>query len=442
MTGPDRSGSSSHASRRDFLKGASAATVLLGSGPLGHVAHARGADTIRVGLIGCGGRGTGAAINATNAGTDVRVTALADLFRERLDEARGTLKAQRPAQADVPDNRCFVGFDAASKLIQSDVDVVLIAPASHFTPAILQMAVAAGKHVFCEKPHGIDVPGLKIAATACEEARSKGLSVVSGLCWRYDRGVQETMKRIHDGAIGKVVAIQETYVSRPYVVRERVAGHTEIESQFWNWYHFNWLSGDQTSQQLIHSLDKASWALGDRPPLQAWGMGGRQTCLEPRYGDQLDHQAVVFEYPDGVRVFGFCRDQDDCHTETSDMVLGTRGRCDVLKNTIEGATNWRYDGPRPSMYDEEHRVLFEGIRAGKPVHNGNYMILSTALGILSQMACYTGQSITWDEAMKSTRSFALPRYGFDVEPPVRPGPDGRYPTVTPGPAERALWLGA
>jgi predicted dehydrogenase len=407
--------------------------------PVARSAHAAGGDVIRVGLIGCGGRGTEAALNAMKTGPDIRVVALADIFRERLDASRAQLKKAKPEQATVKDEQCFIGFDAYQHVLAAGVDAVLIAPASHFIPEMLRAAVAAGKHVFCEKPHGIDIPGLKVAMAACEAAKTKGLSVVSGLCWRYDPGVRETMKRVHDGAIGEIVAIQETYVTRPYIVRERRPGQSEMEYQMWNWYHFNWLSGDQTAQQLVHSLDKASWALGDKPPRRLWGMGGRQTCLDPKYGDQFDHQAVVFEYNGGVRVFGFTRDQQECHNQTSDFIMGTKGRCDLLNYKIEGQTNWRYDQPRQNMYDVEHAELFEAVRSGRPLNNGHYMCLSSALAIAAQMACYSGQMLTWDDVMNSKRSFALPRYGWDVEPPVKPGPDGRYPTALQGQAEHEKW---
>ncbi len=428
--------------RREFLKSSALLTSAAALGPMAVPAHAHagGSDVIKVGLVGCGGRGTEAAVNAMNAGGDVRVVALADLFQERLETSRDHLLKVMSRQCDLPADRCFLGFDAYEKVLACGIDVVLITPASHFSPTMVRAAIAAGKHVFCEKPHGIDVPGLKTIMAACELARSKSLSVVSGLCWRYDPGVRETMKRVHDGAIGQIVAIQENYLSQPYIFRDRKPGQSELEYQLWNWYHFNWLSGDQTAQQLVHSLDKASWALGDRPPLRAWGMGGRQTCLEPRFGDQFDHQAVVFEYADGVRVFGYTRDQEDCHTETSDLIIGTKGRCDVLKHTIEGQSRWRYEGPRANMYDVEHQALFDGIRAGKPVNNGNYMCLSSALGIMAQIACYTGQMVTWDELMLSKRSFALPKYEWNVEPPVKPGPHGRYSTAMQGAAERKLWL--
>jgi predicted dehydrogenase len=428
--------------RRDFLTTSALLTTGAALGPMAVPAYAHlvGSDIIKIGLIGCGCRGTEAANNAMNAGKEIRLVAMADLFKERLDASRDHLLKVKPDQCEVPAERCFLGFDAYEKVLASGVDVVLITPASHFSPQMVQAAVAAGKHVFCEKPHGIDVPGLKTVMAASDEAKSKGLSIVSGLCWRYDPGVRETMKRVHDGAIGQIVAIQENYISQPYIVRDRRPGQSELEYQLWNWYHFNWLSGDETAQQLVHSLDKASWALGDKPPIRAWGMGGRQTCLEPRFGDQLDHQAVVFEYDNVVRVFGYTRDQGDCYTNTSDLIIGTKGRCNVLEHTIEGQTSWKYDGPRGNMYDVEHKELFDSIRSGKPINNGHYMCLSSALGIMAQIACYTGSMVTWDELMRSKRSFALPRYDWSVEPPIRPGPDGRYSTVMQGSAERKRWL--
>ncbi|HRY50622.1 MAG TPA: Gfo/Idh/MocA family oxidoreductase [Candidatus Paceibacterota bacterium] len=430
----------SHTPRREFLRTSAilASTAALAPLALERSVHAAGSNAIRIGLIGCGGRGTDAAINAMNAGPDVRLVALADIFEERLRASRERLQKSKNAQVDVKD-RCFVGFDAYEKLLNSDLDVVLIAAASHFHPRMLEAAVAAGKHVFCEKPHGIDIPGLKISMAAADSAKQKGLSLVSGLCWRYDPGVRETMKRVHDGAIGDIVAIQENYLSSPYIVRERRAGQTEMEWQLWNWYHFNWLSGDQTAQQLIHSLDKSSWALRDIPPRKVYGLGGRQSAFDPKYGDQLDHQAVVFEYDRGVRVFGFTRDQADCHMDTNDYIFGTKGRCNLLNYIIEGETNWRYDKPRENMYDLEHAALFQSIRDGKPIHNGHYMCLSSALAIAAQIACYTGALLMWEDVMNSKRSFALPRYGWDVEPPVTPGPDGRYPTAMPGDAEYDQW---
>jgi predicted dehydrogenase len=440
--GPGQETNATSQTRRGFLKTSALLAGAAASGRLAveRSAFAAGSGVIRAGLIGCGNRGTEAALNAMNAGQDVRVVALADLFRDKTQAAMQNLKARKPQQATVTAERCFAGFEAYQQLIESGVDVVLIAAASHFIPTHLQAAIEAGKHVFCEKPHGIDVPGVKIAMAASEEAKNKNLSLVSGLCWRYDLGVRETMKRVRDGAIGEIVAIQSTYVGTPYYAYDRKPEWGEMEFQFRNWYHFNWLSGDQTAQQLIHSLDKASWALEDKPPLRVWGMGGRQTCVEPRYGDQFDHQSVVFEYPEGVRVFGFTRDQPDCYNETSDVIIGTEGRCDLLKHRIEGETPWTYQGPKPSMYEVEHKELFESIRSGKPLNNGNYMCLSTMLAVAAQVAVYTGRMIPWEKVEQSKRSFALERYAMDAAPPVKPGPDGRYLPAQQGKAEYDRWM--
>jgi len=433
--------------RRDFLRtsAALAGTAMLGELPISRSAYAAGSDTIKIGLIGCGGRGTGAAINAMNAGKDIRLVALADVFPDKLRAARQKLKNARPEQTAVDDDHCFAGFDGYQRLIESGVDAVLIAPTSHFIPVHLQAAVEAGKHVFCEKPHGIDMPGVKLCIAAAEEAKKKKLNLVSGLCWRYDPGLREGMKRVQDGAIGDILAIQSTYVSAPYYPQDHKPEWNEMEFQMRNWYHFNWLSGDQTAQQLVHSLDKASWALGDKPPVKVWGMGGRQTCLAPKFGDQFDHQAVVFEYPEGVRVYGYTRDQEDCYFDVSDYIIGTKGRLKFnaykYALAIEGAQSWTYTipDPKPNMYDVEHKELFDAIRAGKLVNNGNYGCLSSMLAIAAQMAIYTGQEIPWTTALSSKRSFALPKYALDLEPPVKPGPDGRYPAPMQGKAEYEKW---
>lgn len=435
MSAKCQSGGSASVSRRRFLENSLVAGAAAGVLSLARSVHAAGSDVIRIGLIGCGGRGSGAARNAMNAGKDVRLVALADIFAERLTTSRSLLKQQGEVadQVAVDDDHCFVGFDAYQKLIQSGVDVVLIAAASHFHPQFLKAAVDAGKHVFCEKPHGLDVPGLKLSMAAGEEARKKGLCLVSGLCWRYDPGVREAMARVKDGAIGQIVAIQENYLGAPYILRQRKPEWSEMEYQMQNWYHFNWLSGDQTAQQLIHSTDKSSWALGDKPPKKAWGLGGRQVCTESKYGDQFDHHAVVYEYDDGVRVFGFTRDIPGCFSETSDVLIGTKGRAILpSRPRIEGEMPWRYEGAKQSMYDVEHAELFAAIRAGKQLHNGDYMFTSSMLAILAQQVCYTGQEITWEEAMKSELSFTLPRYAWDIEPPLKPDANGLYPTAMPG----------
>lgn len=432
-----RSVGAKHVSRRDFLGTsglAAGATLAASTLPIARSAHAAGGGVIKIGLIGCGGRGSGAAANAMNAGPEIKLWSMGDVFSDRLMGARDRLKKIKPEQVDVADERCFIGFDAYQKVLASGIDVVLIAAASHFHPQFLKAAVDAGKHIFCEKPHAVDVPGLKIAMAAAEEAEKKKLNLVSGLCWRYDPGVRETMKRVADGQIGDIVCIQENYLSSPYGLRERKPEWKEMEYQLQNWYHFNWLSGDQTGQQLIHSIDKSSWAMGDKAPLKAYGIGGRQVCTEPKYGDQFDHHGVVFEYENGSRIFGFCRDQPGVYNETTDTIFGTKGRAYMPnKCRIEGADPWKFEAAKKTnMYDIEHQFLFDAIRSGGYINNRNYMFTSTMLGILAQMVCYSGQQITWEQAMTSELVLAPSKYDWDATPPVVPDAAGNYPSPLPG----------
>jgi predicted dehydrogenase len=421
-------------SRREFLEASSkflGATVAAGL-PLSRSAHAAGDGTFKVGLIGCGGRGSGAAVNAMNAGRDVKLTAMADIFEDKVRGGRDRLRKLKPDQVAVDDDHCFVGFDAYQKVIQSGVDVVIIACTSHFHPAYLKAAVDAGKHVFCEKPHSLDAPGIKRVMATCEEAKQKGLSIVSGLCWRYHQGARETIQRVHDGAIGQIMAIQETYMVGPYHVHKRNPDWSELEWQMRNWYHFNWLAGDQTLQQLIHSIDKGAWAMQDEPPVKAWGVGGRSACFGQSYGDLFDHQAVVYEYANGVRMVGICRNHLNCYNELSDTIFGTKGTAHLMKFRIEGATNWEYEGPKPNMYDAEHQALFDSIRSGKPINNGKYMVNSTVLALLGQFVCHTGKQLTWEDALNSQQEVTLDRYGWDVKPPLEPNESGAYDIAVPG----------
>jgi len=418
-------------SRRSFLATTAAGTAL-GALSLGRSVHAAGSDVIKVGVIGCGGRGAGAAVNAMNAGEDVRLVAMGDVFEDRVLAKREGIKKAKPDQMAVDDDHCFVGFDAFEKVIASDVDVVLIACASRFHPTYLKAAVDAGKHVFVEKPHAVDPPGIRVVEQACKDAEKKNLSVVSGLCWRYDRKVQETLKRVLDGAIGDIVAIQETYMRSAYRLIERRPEQSELEYQFRNWYHFRWLSGDDVPQSLLHSMDKGAWALREEPPLKAFGSGGRSSSMGPIYGDVFDHGAIVYEYANGVRMYANVRAQSGCYGEVSDHFLGTKGRANVLKGRIEGQTEWEYYGPKKSMYDAEHVVLFDAVRSGTPVNNGTYMVRSTMISILGQMVCYTGQQMTWDEAMKSNWRAGPETCSWDMEPPAKPEADGTYPVPVPG----------
>ena len=422
---------SRQAPRRDFIKvaaGALSAAAFSG--------YAAGSDTIRVGVIGCGGRGGAAAMNAMNADKGIRIVAMADIRLDRVQEKRAALKLKYPEQVAVDDDHCFKGFDGYKNVIESS-DVVIVANAAKFHPLHLKAAVAAGKHVFVEKPHAIDPNGINMVRAACEMAANKGLCVMSGLQSRYHPGYQETMKRVHDGAIGDIVAIQETWLRPPYVMYERAPGLTEVEYQASNQYHFHWLCGDDVPQTLIHNLDRSSWAMRNTAPVRAWGMGGRSTLKGEIYGDVFDHHAVVYEFENGVRIYAYCRTIDDCYNENSSLILGTKGRCDLLRLRIQGETNWQHSGPqgKDNAYDLEHVALFSAIRAGKPVNCRDYMVRSTLITLMGQFSCYSGKPVTWEQISNSDYCH-LPRpedvrAGMDA--PVKPGPDGSYPVFfTPG----------
>jgi len=430
----NRSQSSTSRSRRDFLKTSTAlaAGALAGGLSIGRSAHAAGSDTLKVGLVGCGGRGKGAALNALRADKNCRLTALADAFDDYLQTCLTDLQKRAADQVAVDADHCFAGFDAYQRLIQSGVDVVILATPPHFRPQHLKACIDAGKHVFCEKPVAVDAPGVRSVLATTEEAAKKGLNLVSGLCWRYHYGVRETMKRILDGAIGDILAIQETYNTGTLWHRGRKPGWTEMEFQMRNWYYFTWLSGDHNVEQHVHSLDKALWAMHDQPPLRAWGLGGRQVRTDPQWGNIYDHHAVVYEWPGDVPVYSFCRQMAGCFNDTSDIFIGSKGRANILKHRIEGANPWRFEGQGGSMYDIEHQELFAAIRAGKPINNGVYMARSTMLAILGRMVTYTGKAITWDQAINSTEDLSPTRYAWNADPPILPDANGRYPVAIPG----------
>ena len=406
------------ASRREFLRSSAAVTgTSLAGLALARSAHAGGEDVLKVGLIGCGGRGTGAAKQALNADDNVKLTAMGDVFADHLESSLANLQKQNEvaAKLDVADDHKFVGFDAYQQVLASDVDVVVLATPPHFRPAHLKAAVEAGKHVFCEKPVAVDATGVRSVIETCKAAKAKNLSIVSGLCWRYDNGVRETMQRVADGAIGDIVAIQENYLAGGLWKHVRRPEWSDMEYQLRNWLYYAWLSGDHNVEQHVHSLDKAVWAMGDTPPVRAVGLGGRQARVEPIYGHIFDHHAVVYEWANGVKVFAFTRQQDGCYGNVDDYILGTKGRATVLKNRIEGESKWKFRGDKNNMYQTEHDELFASIRSGNPINNGHYMSVSTMVAIMGRMATYTGKSITWDEALNSTEDLTPPA-GYEWGP--------------------------
>ncbi|SPE54677.1 putative dehydrogenase [Verrucomicrobia bacterium] len=431
--------------RRGFLKTAStaAAGVALGSLDLTRSAHAAGSDVIRVGMIGCGGRNTGAGAQALQADPGARLVAMCDIFMDRVKRARDSIKdelakSQKADQVQVPDDHCLVGFDSYKQVIDAS-DVVLIANAAKFHPFHLRAAIQAGKHVFVEKPHGIDPYGIRMVKAACDLAKQKKLSVQSGLHSRHHPGYIETIQRIHDGALGDVVAIEENFLRAPYGVIGRDPKLTELEYQVSTQYHFNWLSGDDVVQSLVHNLDRASWVLHDAVPVKCHGVGGRSTMVEEIYGNVFDHHGVTYEFPDGVRLYAFCRTTTGCYDESSSIILGSKGKASILNARIWGQNPWRWQaaGADPHQLDPyqiEHDKLFAAIRSGTPINAGDYMVRSTTIGIMGQISCYTGSEITWDQFNAS--EFFYPPKPEDchdgMASPVAKGPDGSYPVYKPG----------
>lgn len=419
-------------SRREFLKLSAGVAATLTGLDLSRNAHAAGSDRIRLGLIGCGYRGTEAAIDALDADPGVELVAMAEVFADKLAASREKIKARHPNRVRVDADHSFTGLDGWRDVIAAS-DVVLIACASRFHPKYLRAAVDAGKHVFVEKPHGIDPMGVRETQEACDLARMKGLSVMSGLHNRFDQGVRETVQRIHDGQIGDIVSMEVNFLRDPYVLVERQPDWSEIEYQFRNWYHFSWLSGDDVIQSLVHNLDKACWIMREEPPLKAHGLAGRSASFGPIYGDMFDHHSVVYEYSNGTRLYAFCRTQKGCYGGVSDHILGTKGRASLLNYSIRGEKNWEFGGTPLNPYKNEHREFFAGLRRGNLINSGAYMANSTMVAVLGQIVCYTGRQLSWKKLAAS--DFSFPPNGeitWQTTPPVLPGPDGNYPIAIPG----------
>ncbi len=413
--------------RREFLRQAAAASIA-GSTLLrasrASAFHAAGAEEFRVGLVGCGGRGTGAAVQALKADPATRLVAMGDLFADKLEASHRRLQKSPVAErVQVDADHRFTGFDAYQKVIQSDVDIVLLASPPHFRPRHLKACIDAGKHTFVEKPIAVDAPGVREVLAACHEARQKQLSVVSGLCWRYHFGARAAIEQVQDGKIGDVVAVETTYnASRPGKPwpMPRKPEWSELEFQIRNWYWFTWLSGDHIVEQAIHSIDKGAWIFHEEPPVAAIGLGGLQARFGDPRGQIFDHHAVLFEYEDGRRHYHYCRQMPGCFNQVATHVLGSKGTCQIERHTrrnAQGKVEWKYTGPRNVMHQTEHDEMYAALRAGKIINNGLYMCRSTMLAILGRMATYSGQRVTWEEALASEHRLGPQQYDWNQSPP-------------------------
>ena len=416
-------------SRRHFLKSSTAAVI---AAPLIFTSRTRAAspgDTLKVGLIGCGGRGTGAAGQALTADANVHLAAMGDVFEDRLQGSMKILRDAHPDKIRVTPDTTFTGLDAYQKVIDSGVDVVILATPPGFRPMHLKAAIAAGKHVFCEKPMAVDAPGVRSVLASAEEARKRNLAIVAGFNWRYSAAEREMMKRIHDGDIGEPVSLQTTYFTGTLWSRERQPGWTDLKWQLRNWYYFTWLGGDHIVEQAVHSLDKMSWAMGEVPPAQCVAIGGRQVRTEPLFGHIYDHFGVVYEYENGARGYHLSRQQAGCANDYSDYFIGTKGKVTIrafAPLTITGEKPWRRDRKGdPDMYVTEHAELYASIRNGRPINDGFRMAQSTLIAIMGRMATYTGQVVTWDQAMDSQEILMPEKLDWDaplaVPPVAMPG---------------------
>ena len=417
------------ADRRAFLK---AGTIAAAASSLPSVLYAQAAPNaeIKIALVGCGGRGSGAAAQSLNV-PGTKLVAVADAFPDNAENAANALKQQFGDRVDVPKERVFAGFDGYKGAIDA-ADVVLLCTPPGFRPAHFEYAVQQGKHVFMEKPVAVDGPGIRKVIEAAKVADQKKLKVVCGLQRRYQTSYLETLKRIQDGAIGDFVSSQVYWVSGGVWVRDRKEGMSEMEYQMRNWYYFNWICGDHICEQHVHNLDVSNWFKGALPA-KAVGMGGRTKRVGKNYGEIYDHFYVEYTYADGTVMNSQSRHWDGVWSKVSEAIAGTTGSAypGMIKDR-SGKVVWRFRGQDNNPYQTEHDVLYDHIRNDKPLNNAQYTAESTLTAIMGRMACYTGAEVTWEQALNSDLDTMPKVLAWDADPGPRPGPDGMYACPIPG----------
>ncbi len=431
-------------SRRDFLKKSTVlgTAAIAGMSAIPHV-HAAGSDVFKLGIIGCGGRGRGAVINSLTGNPNVKLYAMGELFKDRGLSAREALQSAEIAKGriDVPDSRLFNGFDNYKGVIEA-ADIVLIACASRFHPFYAMEAVKAGKHVFVEKPHGIDAAGVHQILDAAKIAEKNKTAFVSGLCYRYDLLRREAIARMKEGMIGDITAVQSDYIRSPYSLIKREEGWSEFEYQFRNWYHFTWLTGDEILQSLLHNLDSVLWALNEELPESCYGVGGRSSTFIPELGDIFDHTAIIYNYADGKRIYGATRAAVKCYTSNTDVFHGTKGRCFFQATGIPWITDlkgkeiWRPEKELRvrDMYVQEHYELVQSVMAQKPINDGERMAHSSMVAVLGMVASRCGKLVNYKELFDSKFKLqpTIDNISFDSKSAAGPRPDGLYNVPIPG----------
>jgi predicted dehydrogenase len=412
-------------SRRQFIARSGTAVASAGLVPsLSAGVHIGGDEVIKVGLIGCGGRGTGAARQALKADASARLVAMGDAFIDRLEPSLNSIKnSDVGPQVMVDEEHKFTGFEAYKGVIDS-VDVVLLCATPHFRPRHLRAAIEAGKHVFCEKPVAVDAPGVRHVMETCRMTKEKNLNVVSGLCYRYQDAKREVIQKVHEGAVGDIISLQCTYNTGFLWHRGRQPEWSEMEYQLRNWLYWTWLSGDHIAEQSIHSLDKILWAMKDVPPAKVTASGGRIVRTDPKFGNIFDHFNTVFEWESGPKLFHSCRQWGGADADVSDYVFGTKGTAALQSHYVTGENEWRFRGRPSDMYQQEHDEFFAAMRNGTPINNGDYMCKSTLMAIMGRMSAYTGKTITWEQALNSQLDLTPAEYAWgDIEtrPVAQPG---------------------
>ncbi|MBI5432431.1 MAG: Gfo/Idh/MocA family oxidoreductase [Planctomycetes bacterium] len=419
----------SSVNRRHFVQGTAAFTAAaLASGAFARAAAPNRVSKLRYGVIGCGGRGTGAALNALEASPDVEIVALADVVADRLAGAKQSLaelEGDLSKRVKVDAKHCFVGFEAYQELCALDLDVVILATAPGFRPIHLAAAIAAGKHAFMEKPAGVDPTGVRSVLASAKLAREKKLSIVAGTQRRHEQCYREAMARVQAGAIGEITHANCYWNQGSLWVKQREQGWSDTEWQVRNWLYFAWLSGDHICEQHVHNLDVCNWAIGSHP-LRATGMGGRQVRVAPEYGNIFDHFAIDYEYANGVRVSSYCRQIDGCAGRVEEIVHGTEGVLYTASNRAEivGKQPWKFTGEQPNPYVQEHADLIAAIQSGTPVDEATAVAESTLTAVMGRMSAYTGKELSWEQALASKLDLVPARCTMGplaIEPVAVPG---------------------
>jgi predicted dehydrogenase len=399
-------------SRRSFLKtSATGAAAVAATGSISALRAAspvhQGGGKLKIGIVGVGGRGSGAAIQAIMADKENILYAAGDAFADRMEGGlNGVLasatEAGREKQFQVPPERRFVGIDALDEVLATGIDVVLLATPPGFRPMQIERSVDKGVHVFAEKPVAVDAPGIRRVEAACKLAKAKGLSVVSGLCYRYHDGRRAVVQKLQDGAIGEILTIQGNYMTGELWFRQVQPQWNDLQKQVRNWLYYTYLSGDHIAEQHIHTLDMMAWIKGDVYPSAVVSMGGRQKRTDAKYGNVYDHFVNNYEWEDGTRGISQCRQQNNTARSVNEFVYGTEGKANIFRHQLTGKNEWRYADKSRNMYQAEHDEMFRALRAGKPINNGEYMCNSTLMAIMGRMSAYTGKRVTWKQAHEST----------------------------------------